>query len=111
MVSDIWLGGNIVAHSRNPVAVLIDGHVFKTPWVKDDAVARCGALVLDDQTVDKARRHEPNPAIDALMARATHRGTWTLPWTTRAGKEHAGEARGRVQWGVVAPTPGAVCNL
>ena len=29
----------------------------------------------------------------------------------RAGKEHAGEARGRVQWGVIAPTRGAVCNL
>ena len=111
VVSDIWLGGNIVAHSSQRVAVLIEGHEFKTPWVREEAVARCGALVLDDQTADKAHRNLPNPALDALMARATQTGTWTLPWANGVGPDKLPTSSGKVLWGVIPPAPGATCDL
>ena len=31
VVSDIWLGGNIIANSPQRLAVLIDGHHLKSP--------------------------------------------------------------------------------
>jgi hypothetical protein len=80
VVSDIWLGGNIVANTHSSVAVLIDGHRFKSPWVNRDAVTACGALVLDDLTEDSAGRNRRNPALDALMEHADASGVWSLPW-------------------------------
>ena len=102
VVSDIWLGGNIIAHSSQRVAVLIDGHSFKSPWVKDRAVESCGALVLDDLTVDASGHAEPNPALDALMARASFTGTWALPWANASGPGPRG-ATGAVRWGIIVP--------
>lgn len=60
--------------------MLIDGHRFKSPWVDEDAVADCGALVLDDQTGGPNGLPANSPALDLLMARATVTGTWNLPW-------------------------------
>jgi hypothetical protein len=111
VVSDIWLGGNIIANSAQRVAVLIDGHTFKTPWVKEQAVERCGALVLDDQTADAARRNEPNPALDALMARAAFTGEWTLPWANGVGPGNVPTSSGRVVWGIILPNSSDACPL
>ncbi len=111
VVSDIWLGGNIIANSSQRVAVLIDGNEFKTPWVREDAVTRCGALVLDDQTADRLRRDLPNPALDALMARATHTGTWILPWANGVGPDKVPTSSGKVAWGIILPAEGSVCGL
>lgn len=110
VVSDIWLGGNIVANSAQRVAVLIDGHHFKSPWVKDGAVADCGALVLNDLTADGAGHGAPNPAIDALMARADVTGTWTLPWARPPAQPGTPE-RGVIRWGIVKPRTATGCTL
>ncbi|HEY2927280.1 glycosyltransferase family 39 protein [Piscinibacter sp.] len=110
VVSDIWLGGNIIANGNPRVAVLIDGHPFKSPGVKETAVEACGALVLDDLTRDAAGRGAPNPALDALMARATFTGVWTLPWADRRAAAGHGES-GRVVWGIIAPRDPRACRL
>lgn len=110
VVSDIWLGGNVVAHSDGRVAVLIDGHHFKSPWVRDEAVAGCGALVLDDLTRDEAGHGEARVALDTLMARASFTGIWDLPWA-HPGPDGDRSPSGRVRWGVLLPQPGERCPL
>jgi 4-amino-4-deoxy-L-arabinose transferase-like glycosyltransferase len=108
VVSDIWLGGNIVANSPRPLAVLIDGYHLKSPWVKEQAVADCGALVLDDQTDDAQGRGRAHAGLDALMRRADVTGVWELPW---ADGDDRGTALGRVRWGVILPARADSCPL
>ena len=110
VVSDIWLGGNIIANSPKRLAVLIDGYHFKSPWVQDKAVDSCGALILDDTTEDSAGHAAPNPALDALMARAEFTGTWTLPWARPKLRADSPE-RGVIHWGIIRPEPGQTCAL
>jgi len=110
VVSDIWLGGNIIANSDDRVAVLIDGRHLKSPWVRESAVRDCGALVLDDQTNDPARRVQADAALSALMRRADFTGTWELPWADSGGGVRSGHS-GRVRWGVILPTAAANCRL
>ena len=110
VVSDIWLGGNIIANTPQRLAVLIDGRHFKSPWVKQAAVEQCGALVLDDLTADAAGRGDANAALDALMARAAVTGVWELPWANDRGPGTRG-ATGQVRWGVILPTGDAACKL
>jgi len=116
VVSDIWLGGNMVAHTHvqenRRIAVLIDGRHFKSPWVKEQAVEDCGALVLDDQTDDAAGHAKPDAALEALMAKATSRGTWLLPWNGArggSGNEASRSAAGKVKWGILLPQNPEVC--
>jgi 4-amino-4-deoxy-L-arabinose transferase-like glycosyltransferase len=108
VVSDIWLGGNIVAHSTGHVAVLIDGHRFKSPWVDAQAVENCGALVLDD--LSSADKSAPNPALDALMARAEETGVWNLPWAVPQ-MEATELGSGAVRWGVIPPRNPSACRF
>jgi 4-amino-4-deoxy-L-arabinose transferase-like glycosyltransferase len=113
VVSDIWLGGNVIANSPKRLAVMIDGRSFKSPWVQDKAIDRCGALVLDDTTADSAGRGAPDPVLDALMSRARYTGTWTMPWAHAPLRPPAQGApdRGAVRWGIILPTDGAACEL
>ena len=110
VVSDIWLGGNLIANSPQRLAVLIDGHHLQSPWVKAQAVDTCGALILDDTTEDHAGRAQPNPALDALLARADASGTWVLPWA-RPKFRADGPDRGVIRWAIIKPQPGAICAL
>ena len=110
VVSDIWLGGNIVANNRGRVAVLIDGHVFKSPWVDEKAVASCGALVLDDQTGDANGPPAKSPALDRLMAQASVTGVWNLPWAVSQRQATDG-ATGVVRWGIIKPQDPAACAI
>ena len=106
VVSDIWLGGNVIAHTSSPLAVLIDGHRFKAPWIRPGAITACGALVLDDLTSSPV----PTPALQALFDRAEATGVWSLPWSRP--DLHAGdEDRGRVRWGVILPRDPQHCPL
>ena len=108
VVSDVWLGGNMIAHTDRRLAVLIDGRHFKSPWVKEQAVEDCGALVMDDQTNDAVGHAKPDAALEALMARALHRGTWSLPWNGSHGDEN-GAVEGRVNWGIIPPAHPDAC--
>ncbi len=110
VASDIWLGGNIVANSPNRVAVLIDGHEFKSPWVTERAVMDCGALVLDDRSSAESALSGDRRALDSLMASASVTGTWELPW---AGSRQApaAENTGVVRWGIIAPRNSAECAM
>ena len=110
VVSDIWLGGNLIANSPQRLAVLIDGYHFKSPWVNDKAVENCGALILDDTTEDLAGHAVPNAALETLMARAEFTGTWTLPWAHPKLRVDSPE-RGVIRWGIIRPEPGQTCAL
>ena len=109
VISDIWLGGNIVANSPDRVAVLIDGHRFKAPWVRPGAVKACGALVLEDLTEERGRG-VANAALTAFLERSDVTGEWSLPWSRPEQHEWDGE-RGRIRWGVIVPAAGATCDL
>ena len=110
VVSDIWLGGNIVAHSSGRVAVLINGHVFKSPWVDEKAVAACGALVLDDRTEEADGTSVNSAALDALMAQASVTGTWNLPWAV-SQRQATDAATGVVRWGIIDPRDPQHCPI
>lgn len=110
VVSDIWLGGNIVAHSGGRVAVLIDGHVFKSPWVDETAVTACGALVLDDQTKHAGGDLVNSAALDALMAQASITGTWNLPWAV-SQRQATDAATGVIRWGIIDPRDPQHCPI
>jgi 4-amino-4-deoxy-L-arabinose transferase-like glycosyltransferase len=110
VVSDIWLGGNLIANRQQPLAVLIDGYPIRAPWVKQQAVNDCGALVLDDQTRDSAGHDAPNPALEALMARAAFTGTWSLPWAGPPAA-HGARSQGEVRWGIILPVRQGACSL
>lgn len=109
VVSDIWLGGNLIVHSQpRRIAVLIDGHHYMSPWVRESAVEDCGALVMDDLSDDAAGRARSDPALQALFARADAVGLWTLPWADGA-TDREGRPRGQVRWAIVLPAPGHTC--
>jgi 4-amino-4-deoxy-L-arabinose transferase-like glycosyltransferase len=110
VVSDIWLGGNIIANGEDRVAVLIDGHYVKSPWVRESAVRDCGALVLDDQTNASAGHVQADAALDPLMRRADFTGTWELPWADNNAKVRSGRS-GQVRWGIILPRSAANCHL
>lgn len=110
VVSDIWLGGNIIANSEDRVAVLIDGHYVKSPWVRESAVRDCGALVLDDQTNDTAGHVQADAALDAVMRQADFTGTWELPWADTNAEVRSGRS-GQVRWGIILPSSDANCSL
>ncbi|MEP7057028.1 MAG: glycosyltransferase family 39 protein [Caldimonas sp.] len=110
VVSDIWLGGNVIANTQQHVAVLIDGRHFKSPWVNEAAVIDCGVLILDDLTPDRAGHAVPNPAIERLMVHAQATGTWKLPWA-RPQLHEGADDRGLVRWGIVLPKSTAGCKL
>ena len=110
VVSDIWLGGNVIAHTPQRLAVLIDGRHFKSPWVPLEAVERCGALILDDTTDDRVGHAHPHPQLEALMARADNSGVWTLPWAHPTTQADA-PSRGTVRWGVILPREPRRCEL
>jgi 4-amino-4-deoxy-L-arabinose transferase-like glycosyltransferase len=110
VVSDIWLGGNIIANSPQRVAVLIDGRMFKSPWVDEKAVRDCGALVLDDQTSGSTGMPDNSPALNELMARASITGTWNLPWAV-SQQQATDRATGLVRWGVIEPRDPGACRI
>jgi len=110
VVSDIWLGGNIVANSPQRVAVLIDGHMFKSPWVDANAVRDCGALVLDNQTMGATGAADNSPALNMLMAQATDTGMWNLPWAI-SQQEATDSASDVIRWGIIKPAAAGVCKI
>jgi hypothetical protein len=110
VVSDIWLGGNIIANSPQRIAVLIDGRMFKSPWVAEKALRDCGALVLDDQTSGATGMPDNSPALNALLARASVTGTWNLPWAV-SQQEATERATGVVQWGIIEPRDPRACRI
>jgi hypothetical protein len=108
VVSDIWLGGNLIAHTgeRN-LAVLVDGRRFKSPWVRQDALSACGALVLDQLSDGHGATEEPDPALQAMFEQAVDTGIWELPWDSPAAPGDS--PRGMVRWGVILPAHDQGC--
>lgn len=103
VVSDVWLAGNMIAHGH-PLAVLIDGEPQRAPWVTQQNIERCGALVLQDRTVPS---ENVPPAMAQWIGRAAERGTWSIAW-------HPGRPDPtplRIEWAVLPPASGAGCPL
>jgi 4-amino-4-deoxy-L-arabinose transferase-like glycosyltransferase len=74
VASDIWTAGLVAMDDRDPPSVLINGDISISPWVSEDEIARCGALVVwpaDD---------EPAEALQTLV-QGRHGGTVTLPFS------------------------------
>ena len=90
--------------------MLINGHVFKSPWVDEKAVAACGALVLDDRTEEADGTSVNSAALDALMAQASVTGTWNLPWAV-SQRQATDAATGVVRWGIIDPRDPQHCPI
>ncbi len=111
VVSDVWLGGTVVAHSpQQRIAVLIDGHFFKSPWLNEEALQHCGALVLDDQTNGATGTADNSAVLNGLMARASVTGTLSIPWAD-AQQPVATRAAVTVRWGIILPSATGVCRV
>ncbi|WHZ11416.1 MAG: hypothetical protein OJF60_001855 [Burkholderiaceae bacterium] len=74
VVSDTWTGGNIALHLRPEPMVFMDHDRRKTPWLSDEDVRRCGALVL------VPREKSTNPAYAPLYREAIAQGQTQLDW-------------------------------
>lgn len=111
IVSDTWIGGNLVAQWRGaPPAVLIEGDPRKAPWVPPDAVHRCGALVIVNFGRDAPADPEVQGALLAYLDQAGPHGEWNLPWPGDVPTRSA-PPRTWIVWGVIPPQPGAACPL
>lgn len=110
VVSDIWLGGNIIANSPQHIAVLIDGHIFKSPWVDENMVRDCGALVLDNQLDGVTGAADNSPVLNGLMARASITGSWNLPWAV-SQQVATDSAIDVIRWGIIKPAQPGACTI
>jgi 4-amino-4-deoxy-L-arabinose transferase-like glycosyltransferase len=102
LIADVWTAGNVIAHTA-PAAVMVDGRLQWSPWITEQDVEQCGALVLQNRTIPEG----PPPATDAWMDRAGDQGIWMIPWDAA----HPSGEPERIQWGVLRPKPGAGCRL
>jgi hypothetical protein len=109
VVSDVWLGGTLVAYSGRPLAVLIDGEFDRAAWVAPRDLLDCGALVLQDRSVPRVQwRAQVTRAIEG----APLRGEWLLPWSPSRGLRHRDASpRRRIAWAVLPPKDAANCRL
>lgn len=85
MATDIWLGGNLKAFGLPDLSVLIDGDHTKSPWIRQEDIFACGAMVIDDTITDTRAGIADPQQLSALLARATAAGTWPLTW---GGAQH-----------------------
>lgn len=106
VVARTWLGGNIVANMPSRLAVLIAGDYGKTPWVRPQDVSDCGAMILEEQTIDSRGLPGENPAIHTLMAGASATGEWNL--SSDEARPHAGHV---IRWGILLPQHPASCAI
>lgn len=105
VISDIWLGGTLVAYNGSALAVLADGELPRATWVTARDVLECGALVVQDRT-------DPLhllPGVSRWLATAPWHGEWTLPWAPSRGLEHP-RSETTIAWGVIPPQ-GQGCRL
>ena len=85
-------------------------YLTKSPWVKESAIRDCGALVLDNQTTGATGTSNNSPALNALMARATVKGVWNLPWAV-SQQEATDGATGVIRWGIIPPAAPGACKI
>ncbi|MSP28136.1 MAG: hypothetical protein EXR80_06885 [Methylococcales bacterium] len=101
VITNNWLGGNVLLHTRPEPTVLIDNDSVTSPWVNRDDVASCGALVLT--TVEAMAL----PAYADLFKTASAIGQFALNW----GHPPRGEVV-NVAWAILSPEPTATtCRL
>jgi hypothetical protein len=111
VVSDVWLGGTVVANTpQQRIAVLIDGYFFKSPWINEETLQNCGALVLDDQTRGATGAVDNAAVLNGLMARASVTGMWTIPWADTHAPDPTRSAA-VVRWGVILPSAAGACKI
>lgn len=102
VITDVWLGGTLVANHGGRLAVLIDGTWSRARWVTPDDLRACGALIINAPGSE--------PALQEWMARADVQGRWTLPWESvrRCGD---GPGSTDIAWGVILPLAPQACRL
>jgi 4-amino-4-deoxy-L-arabinose transferase-like glycosyltransferase len=94
VISNTWLGGNVMLHTRPEPTLLIDNDTVISPWVGRQDVASCGALVLTT-VAEKAL-----PNYSALFSQALITGTFSLPWGNDLDA-----AQSQYAWAILAPEP------
>jgi 4-amino-4-deoxy-L-arabinose transferase-like glycosyltransferase len=110
VVAGMWIGGNVVANMAHPPAVLMYGMHDISPWVKPEDVRDCGAMVLADRTADKPEPPGSYPDEARLLAGASDRGSFTLPWAPRKPPK-APHPNSSIAWGYIAPAAPENCRF
>ena len=98
VISDIWLGGTLVAYNGSALAVLADGELQRAPWVTARDVLECGALVVHD----RSDHLQVLPGVNRWLDAASWHGEWTLPWAPSRGLER-GRTVTTIAWGIIPP--------
>lgn len=88
IISDNWLGGNVLLHTRPEPLLLIDNDTVISPWISRQDIASCGAIVLTT-LVDKVL-----PSYADVFKQASSTGTFSLPW---------GKSSVIYAWAIVSP--------
>lgn len=107
LVTDSWLGGNVVANSPRPLAVVIDGYFQRAAWVTAEDVRRCGALVIRDPGAGP----EVVQALRGFLEEAQMRGRWRLPWSPNRGLHRVDPEGTVLDWGILPPSGDGACTL
>ncbi|MEI8208254.1 MAG: glycosyltransferase family 39 protein [Methylococcales bacterium] len=73
MITDYWSGGTVSLYMRPEPMVLIDNSIEKSPWVTEQDVQACGALILVNQA-------EMTEDFKLLLDQVAIKGEFILPW-------------------------------
>ena len=100
IISDVWLGGALVAYIDRKLAVLVDGERARDMGHRGEL--ECGELVVQDHA-------NTVPGVAQWLERAPLHGEWILNWASSRGPERLRSpstiALGRL------PSPGRVAGF
>ena len=99
VISDPWIGGNVLLHARPEPTLLIDNNPEISPWVNANDVAACGAFII----INKSEAD----AYSLLFSQASAKGELSFAW----GRPPLGIAV-HYMWAIKPPITGeATCRF
>ena len=99
VIGETWIAGVTSVTSRYQPLVVPYGYYAEAPAVKAEMIQRCGALIVTDASETKL-----NPNMQAFIARATIKGSFSLPWN-RFKPQPIYE----VNWAIIEPETKGAC--
>ncbi|MGI4849198.1 MAG: hypothetical protein ACRYGK_13810, partial [Janthinobacterium lividum] len=110
VVSDLWIGGNMIANTRHRLAVLMFGIHRISPWVSPAQLHDCGAMLLEDRSAEPFLPPGEYPEFETLRANADERGEFTLPWAVGSLKNDP-HPHNTIRWAYITPKAPSRCTI
>ena len=99
VIGETWIAGVASVASRYQPLVVPYGNYAEAAAVKPEMIQRCGALIVMDASETKL-----NPNMQAFMARATIKGSFSIPWNRFKQKPTYD-----VNWAIIKPETKGAC--